>query len=711
MSDRCTIPEIDHSFWLGISPDLYWPSLPTNLQWIDKLTEVNTRELVQNSYSGIYHISDSLQKCIIRETYGDRMLLENLAENEVKSILRLHEQGFVAEHYGFYIDFNEGGQVRYVIVTKQYPENWSKLIDLDGNILMKALRQILIALQIMQDHNIYHGALLPLNIYLDENFDIKLGNFFHSGKISRFDQEFSLMLRGLHLIDASFLAPEVKFAISGLRSNCLILPYNPIKADIFSLGSIILSIIPKTQIFNEIKIDSSLCKNKEINKSSTYNNKRARGTHLYKFIKKAIEELQEKIDPEIEKSSNGIVKQILLNIMQVYYEERIDYEEILEILENKPKLEQDVVEIMPSPDSNPEDPEYKIYSEIVKIFFSFIGELQGVPQSDSKMIQVLSATIRTMLSKYSRILETAKNQQLSCLIRSPTNIYHGLEVFFYRLFLLLEDETNIKNFLGQINPVLPKKVVATYTRVFNEICHFNEVLKDCVVSGLQDANLLDPRGWLFFFPKKFTTLPYAQVTSFAITQLANEFDAIIRCKFIEEELGNFITADAEVLSIYRNEILPNTFLANVFPGTTGYVTQNKRIFIKDYSRNNKDTSDSARGAIFVVLLHEITHFLRRLSCQFRSDISRNKTPPDESNPSAERREAGYKFEDSIFGSRVHFITNKAARFLMNHNCTTKDEFQAGFKKINVQEEGQTTIINRYARGTFKGVKCPMRNRP
>ena len=78
---------------------------------------------------------------------------------------------------------------------------------------MKVLRQILIALKIVQDHNIYHGGLSPLNIYLDENYDIKLGNFFHSGKISSFHQEFPLVLRGLCLIDASFVAPEVKFAI------------------------------------------------------------------------------------------------------------------------------------------------------------------------------------------------------------------------------------------------------------------------------------------------------------------------------------------------------------------------------------------------------------------------------------------------------------------------------------------------------------------
>ena len=706
MSDIFTIAQIDHNFWSDLNSDLYWPSVPMNLERIEILREVDGGELVLNSYLGVYHTEGSSQKCIIREIHGDRMLLEHLAENEVTTLLILDQQEFVAKHYGFYFDVNDRGQVGYVLVTQQYPENWSKLIDLDNNILMKALRQTLIALQIMQDHNIYHGGLSPLNIYLDENYDVKFGYFFHSGISSEFRKEFPLILRGLRLMDASFLAPEVKFAISGLRNNCLILPYNPIKADVFSLGSIILSIIQTAQICNEIHIGDSLCKNKEINKSSTYNSMRAQTNHLYRFIQQDLQNLKEKINKEIEKSNNEIVKNMLLNIMQVHYEERLDYAEILNVLENKPLLEEDTFTIIPCPDSTTEDPEYKTYAEILAVFFAFLGALQVFLPSDSKAILVLSRKLRTILSKYSNVLESAKTQQLSCLIRSPTSIYHGLECFFLRFFLLFKDENNLTKFLEQINPVLPKDVAAAYTKVFNEICQFNEILKDCLVSGLGDANLLDPSSWLFFFPKEFTVLPYAKVTSFALTPFANEFDAIIRCKFIEEELSKFITAGSELWSIYKDEILPNIFLANLFPGTTGYVTQNKRIFIKDYSHNNKDKSESARGAIFVVLLHEITHFLRRLSCRFLIDISRNKTPPDGSNPSA-----GYTFEDNIFGSRVHFITNRAASFLMIHNCTTKDAFQAEFKKINVQEEGQTTIINRYARGAFKGVKCPMRNRP
>ena len=48
MSENSTIPQIDHSFWLDINQDLYWPSAPINLKRIDKLSGVDTEELVQN---------------------------------------------------------------------------------------------------------------------------------------------------------------------------------------------------------------------------------------------------------------------------------------------------------------------------------------------------------------------------------------------------------------------------------------------------------------------------------------------------------------------------------------------------------------------------------------------------------------------------------------------------------------------------------------
>ena len=225
---------------------------------------------------------------------------------------------------------------------------------------------------------------------------------------------------------------------------------------------------------------------------------------------------------------------------------------------------------------------------------------------------------------------------------------------------------------------------------------------------MQDVNLLEPRGWSFFFPIDASTLPYSQFYSFASSPFPGDFKKILECKIIEEELSKFNKASGKLQDIYYNEILPNIYLGNLFPGTTGYTTTNRRIFIKDYSRKNGDASESIRGAICVVLLHEISHFLRRRSCSSREDWSREITPPDEDTPLAKRGEAGFWLEKKLFGSRLNFINDAAARFLMNHSCTELEEFKAKFMQINVQEDGHTTTIHRAMRGKFKGVRCPMK---
>ena len=91
-----------------------------------------------------------------------------------------------------------------------------------------------------------------------------------------------------------------------------------------------------------------------------------------------------------------------------------------------------------------------------------------------------------------------------------------------------------------------------------------------------------------------------------------EFRNIANCSFIQDIIKRYLTENNTFENVFESEILPAVYLIRMFPGTTGFITPNKRIFIKDYSYNNTD--DSARGAIYVVLLHEITHYVRRLLC-------------------------------------------------------------------------------------------------
>ena len=710
MSDKSITGKINHEIWSKDFPGLYWPSMPASLEIQISIQQKITKELNLNSYSGSYRTSDSTQRCIIREITGNKIFLEYLARLEAKNLQYLAKESFFAKHYGFYLESIDNDQLKYVMVFQEYPHTWENLKNFDDEEqILKLSRQALNALMVMQGLGIYHGSLSPLNLYLDDNFNLKIGNFLHSGIIRSRQKKFPWILEGLRLINRTYAAPEQRFALLCMEGGYLIHPYNLLKADIFSLGACILNAIPNTQIFNELKgLGLRHYTNTEINKSSAYNNKMARLNNKFIYVKKSIDQLQGEINEGISKCRNERVKLILLDMMNVHYEERSDYSELLSILDNVERVKLDSPEILPSIDSSLEDPEFLIYADILEVFIEALTRARYILYSNDEHIEIFSQEINSILNRYEEELQIAKRQQLSCLIGSPTNIYHGLQCFFDKFFKLLQSPSNIKMFLEHITPILPEELSNDYIQIFNEICQFDEIQKDCVVSGLQDVNLLEPRGWSFFFPRDPRTLSYSQFYSFASSPFPGEFNKLIESKVIQEELSKFIKAGGELQNIYYNEILPNIYLGNLFPGTTGYTTTNRRIFIKDYSRKNADASESIRGAIYVVLLHEISHFLRRRSCESREDWSREITPPDEDNPQAIRGEAGYWLEKKLFDSRLNFINDTAARFLINQSCTELEEFRAKFVKINVQEDGHTTTIHRAMRGKFKGVRCPMK---
>ena len=712
MSEKSITDLVDNAFWSEMYADMYWPSKPIDLCQGRLINQVKTKELVLNSYTADCSALGFAHQCIIREISGAKILLEHLARQEAKTLEFLKHYDFLAKHYGFYFEANDQDQdqLKYVLVFQQYPHNWDYLRNLgDEGQIIKSVTQALNALKIMQDQNLYHGSLSPLNLYLDIDLNLKIGNLLHSGRIGERNNNFAWNLRGACLIDKTYVAPELRFALSCFKESILIHPFNPLKADVFSLGACILTTIPNTQIFNELQgLSPRHFSNMEINKSIAYNADLPQKRNLFTHVKRSVTKLQGEIQEEINKCTNESIQFILIDTMNVYYEDRYNYAALLRTLENTQTVTLNLVEIMPSIESSTDDQEYQKYAKILNIFIDSLIEAHSINYANDEGKLIFLKEINSILRRYEETLNLAVRKQVCCDIGSPTNIYHGLQCFFLRFFKLLQDPSNIQMFLVDINPILPELLSNDYIHIFNEICQFNDIGKDLVVSGLQDVNLLDPRGWSYFFPKDTKTLSYSEFYPFTSSPFINEFKKVIECKFIEEELRKFSNPVGDIQAIYNNEILPNIYLGNLYPETTGYATQNRRIFIKDYSRKNRDTSDSARGAIFIVLLHQTSHFIRRLSCNTREDWRRERTPPEEGNPS-ERGEAGFKLEKILFGSRVNFINDAAARFLSDHICMELEQFKAEFMSINVQEDGHTTTINRSAWGAFKGVKCPIRN--
>ena len=710
MSEKSTTDQVDNAIWSKHFPDLYWSFKPIDLSQGIVINQVNTNELVLTFYSGVYGAPDFAKQCIIREISGAKILLEHLAREEAVSLKYLKHHDFLAKHYGFYFEGNGQDQIRYVLVFQKYPHNWDYLRNLgDEEQKLKSVRQAMNALKIMQDRGLYHGSLSPVNLYLDTDLNLKIGNLLHSGLIGIMSNNFAWNLRGACLIDKTYVAPELRFALLCFQKNILIHPFNPLKADVFSLGACILTTIPNTQIFNELQgLESRAYSNEEINKSDICNTIRMRQNNLFTHVQESIVKLQEKIQGEINKCENEKVQFILMGSMDVYYENRCSYISLLNLLENIQPMGPRLLRIMPSIDSSTEDPEFQIYAETLKQFIGSLVSARPIHYTHDEDIMVFFSVIENILYRYEEKLNLAKRKQLFCAVGSPTNIYHGIQCFFHRFFKLLQDLSKIRMFLQDINQILPEQLSDYCINIFNKICHLNDIEKDLVVSGLQVVDLLNPRGWFYFFPRDTRALSYCEFYPFNSSPFLNDFNKFIECEFIKEELRSFLKCDADIQNVYDNEILPNIYLGNLFPSTAGFTSQNRRIFIKDYSRKSRDTSDSARGAIFIVLVHEISHFLRRLTCERREDWSRERITLEEGN-SSESGESRFKLEKILFGSRINFINDAAARFLSAHTCMELEQFKAEFMRINVQDEGHTTRINRGPRGAFKGVRCPMRN--
>lgn len=73
-----------------------------------------------------------MEQCIIRESSGNKLIVEYLAREEVTILQYLIDQDFIVKHYGFYLNFIDQGQLKYVMVYQEYPHTWEDLKNYDN---------------------------------------------------------------------------------------------------------------------------------------------------------------------------------------------------------------------------------------------------------------------------------------------------------------------------------------------------------------------------------------------------------------------------------------------------------------------------------------------------------------------------------------------------------------------------------------------------
>ncbi|OMJ76058.1 hypothetical protein SteCoe_24663 [Stentor coeruleus] len=111
----------------------------------------------------------------------------------------------------------------------------------------------------------------------------------------------------------------------------------------------------------------------------------------------------------------------------------------------------------------------------------------------------------------------------------------------------------------------------------------------------------------------------------------------------------------------------------------GFTSYNRRIYIKLFDEIYPEMN---KAAIFYVLLHELCHYFRRISCLTWED-SRNCSIPETTIDNIPLSGAGNIFEVKIFGRQHRFLNQSACHFLLaSDGKLTQKEYSERFASIN-----------------------------
>ena len=198
--------------------------------------------LGKGNYGKVYLIEYNNKKYALKKipiiSFNDEE--EDLAkyENEVEFLSNLRNDNIIRYYESFkdkdyfYIIMEYGGNYNLDDFIKKY-KNKNQLIPED--ILTNIVYQIYLGLKEIHKSKIIHRDLKPENIFINENYEIKIGDFGIS-KLLKTNQKYTKTNAGTD----EYKAPEI---FKGIKYTN--------KVDIYSLGCIIYELCSRTRFFND----------------------------------------------------------------------------------------------------------------------------------------------------------------------------------------------------------------------------------------------------------------------------------------------------------------------------------------------------------------------------------------------------------------------------------------------------------------------------
>ncbi|OMJ76057.1 hypothetical protein SteCoe_24662 [Stentor coeruleus] len=247
----------------------------------------------------------------------------------------------------------------------------------------------------------------------------------------------------------------------------------------------------------------------------------------------------------------------------------------------------------------------------------------------------------------------------------------------------------LKFLSGMCNSVQLEEIL--YCFQFSRFEELADILKRIIAS--KELKSFNISGFILFTDFKYIRTLGSEITFWRIS-VASEiknfddyFDDFMKFlsnnSLFTEHMKNICHFDENTFNLLLNFALRNIILMHKqvleLYGADGFTSYDRKIYLK-FFKTGYPVMD--RAAIFYVLLHELCHYFRRISCITWED-SRNCSTPEKIIDNIPINEAGNIFEIEFFGKRHKFLNEKACDFFLSSTETlSRKDYSKKFASIN-----------------------------
>ena len=179
----------------------------------------------------------------------------------------------------------------------------------------------------------------------------------------------------------------------------------------------------------------------------------------------------------------------------------------------------------------------------------------------------------------------------------------------------------------------------------------------------------------FIYKYSFDKLEQTQISA----ELSNKFVRKALQNPFRKVLNGFIP-DKTQLRSFLEIVSPKIYLVTMPARIFGITLKNQTIAIKIFKEETEN-----EGATFVIYMHELARFLRRVDCQ-----KINETSKRISDGIKQGSEGGFSLEEMLFGAKLLYIYDEAGAFILEENM--EDMFNKSIQeslKISDAENGSS----------------------